>query len=255
MQNKSKKVLGYVFIWLCLFAFIFLFRTYQQNLLLKISAPLRSFFAKTLHSLAICEQTETNILVEKLILKERQIAILEQVIQTEAINKQIANAGLFNNLVKTDTALKNIDNDLLVIAGGKKQGFEKGMVVLANNFALLGVISEALNDFSKVSLITAKESAFDIMVNQDSLAIAKGQGAGVLGADLLKKDPSIISGSVVKTTASGGKFPADIIIGEIKAVRENDAVTFSQGVISPWFLNADLGFVFVIIDFIPYIEQ
>ena len=142
---------------------------------------------------------------------------------------------------------KDISQDLLLINKGAKDGLAKNLPVITEQKNLVGRISEVYDDFSKVMLISDKDSSFDAKISeQEIFGVVKGKGGLNLFIDRVPQDKEIKSGDILVTSVLGGVFPAGLLVGEIKEVKKSDLEPFQQAEISPFFDIGKLGNLFVI---------
>jgi len=140
--------------------------------------------------------------------------------------------------------------EYLIINKGVKAGLKSGDAVISNNF-LVGKISKVYPDFSKVELITNKNSSFTAKVSgeNDSNGIIKGQGQdemildNVLLTATLKKDAEILTKGDKNEKGEG--YPPNINIGKIYSVEKKQSDLFQKASIkSPIdFKNLEIVFV------------
>ena len=72
---------------------------------------------------------------------------------------------------------KDIGQELILINQGSRDGLSVGMPVVTEQKILVGRISEVFDNFSRVTLIFSKESAFDAKVaGTNTAGVARGQG-------------------------------------------------------------------------------
>jgi len=150
-----------------------------------------------------------------------------------------------------DVTAKDPEGNFLVIAKGKKDGLSEGLAVITADGALVGRIEKTFDDFSQVLLITAKKSSFDIEIQDEksTLAVAKGGEGQSLFFELAPQDAVIQNGNLVKTTTLGGKFPKNIIVGEVIEFQKAASGSFQEGQILPYFLKNNPNQLFVITNY------
>jgi rod shape-determining protein MreC len=144
---------------------------------------------------------------------------------------------------------KDISQDTILINLGLKDGISKSLPVINQQKALVGKIGEVYSNFSKVILISNKESSFDAKIPESDIqAVAMGKGNGKLFFDLVPKEKEIKEGDLVVTTALGGIFPSGLLVGEIEKVFRSDVEAFQQAEIKPAFDIGELEILFVIVN-------
>jgi len=153
-------------------------------------------------------------------------------------------------LVLAQVIAKDTGEDYLVINKGFQHGMEFGFPVITENKVLIGKIIETYENFSKIGLLTAENSSFDIEIfKKEIYSLAKGNGNFKIILDLIPKQQSIEIGDKVITSALGGNFPKGLLVGEIQNIEKSDITAFQQAQVKPDFEIRDLKDVFIIKDF------
>lgn len=138
--------------------------------------------------------------------------------------------------------------DSFVINKGEKDGVSVGMAVVTEQGVLVGKITEALDSFSFLDLISKKGNTFDIKI-EGVLGIATGEGDGRLSFQWVPQEEEIKEFNKVYTVDLGGKFPKGLLVGEIQNVENNVAEAFQTGTILPYFTEIPLKTLFIIKNF------
>ena len=154
---------------------------------------------------------------------------------------------------------KDIGQESILINQGAGDGLSFGMPVVTQQKILLGRISEVFENFSRVALISGKESAFDVKVlaspgeaggsGTDTTGVARGQGNSKIKFDLVPQDKVLKVDDLVVSSPLGGIYPEGLLIGMVNNVSRNDVSPFYQAEISPLFDVQDSSAVFVILNF------
>jgi rod shape-determining protein MreC len=157
-------------------------------------------------------------------------------------------------LLLSDVIGKDISRDVLLINKGSRDGISKDSPVITRQKALVGEIGEVYKNFSKVILISNKESSFDAKImgrddDSDIQGIVKGKGSLKLFLDLVPKEEEIKEGDLVVTTVLGGIFPGGLLVGEIEEVLKNDIEPWQGAEIKSVFNIKELEALFVITNF------
>ncbi len=153
-------------------------------------------------------------------------------------------------LILAEVISKDISEDTILINKGSKDGLSLAMPVLTESRALLGRVSEVYDRFSKVILISNKNSSFDAKIQgKDIFGVIKGKGNFSLLMDLIPKGKEFKEGDTVVTAVLGGAFPEGILVGEISRIRKNDADPFDQAEIKPAFDIKKIEDLFIIVDY------
>lgn len=145
------------------------------------------------------------------------------------------------------------EEDVVLIAAGRAHGVSQDMPAVTEYGILVGKVTEVFEYFSNVVLISSEKIAFDIEIQASSsesiLAAAKGEGLGKMFFGLAPQNAVIDKGALVKTAALGGKFPKGLLVGEVNSFRKNDAESFQEGAIAPYFTSIPLRKLFLITNF------
>lgn len=142
---------------------------------------------------------------------------------------------------------KDVSQDSILIDQGSKDGIKVGLPVISQQKTLVGKISQVYENFSKVMLISNKESSFDAKISDTEIyGIVKGKGNFELYFDFIPKEQELKEGDFLVTSALGGVFPPGLLIGEIKEVKKSDVELFQKAEIKPAFDIKELEFLFVI---------
>jgi len=144
---------------------------------------------------------------------------------------------------------KDISQDTLLINRGLKDGISKSLPVINQQKALVGKIGEVYSNYSKVILISNKESSFDAKIPESDIqGVAMGKENGKLFFDLVPKEKEIKESDLVVTTALGGIFPSGLLVGEIGKVFRSDVEVWQQAEIKPAFDINELETLFIIVN-------
>jgi len=185
------------------------------------------------------------------------------------------------NLVLAEVTGEDLSGDILIINKGSRDGISKDFPVITEQKILVGKISQTYDNFSKVMLITNKESAFNGKIEERDYnppttsevpaegrrvegglesqppggdwvpieGVVKGGGNFKLYFELLPKDKEIKEGESVITSSLGGIFPKGLLVGKIKEVKKSDVEPFQQAEILPIFDIKELKNLFIITNF------
>jgi len=145
---------------------------------------------------------------------------------------------------------KDISSDTILINEGFKDGLAKDLPVITQQKILVGRISEVYKNFSKVQLITQKDTSFDAKILDTEISgLIKGEGNLRLFLDLIPPEKEIKKGDVVITTVLGGIFPRGLLVGEIEKVIKSDIEPWQQAKVKPAFNIEGLETLFIITEF------
>jgi rod shape-determining protein MreC len=192
-----------------------------------------------------------------------QVSVLQAIKDANAAQTNISlacqNSG-FNLLMAGVIGLD--DQDILSINKGSADGVAEGMPVIDKNSVLFGKVIKVYKNFSKVMLISSKDSVVSARIQQSPILATDGtttavqeidgiiKGTGGLGAylDMIPVDSVINSNDTLITSALEKTFPKDLLIGKITKVIKNDQNAYQQAEISP-FLDIKTDNLFVITNY------
>ena len=145
---------------------------------------------------------------------------------------------------------KDISEDFVLIDKGAKDGILEGLPVITHQKVLVGSIGEVYKNFSKVMLISNKNSSLDVKVlGKEAEGLLRGKGNFQLSLELLPKDKEFEGGDLVVTTFLSGLYPKELLVGEIKEVKKEDIQPFQVAEVKPAFEISEIDFLFIITDF------
>lgn len=255
----AKKTLLIIFILAVVFAGLNFWGGAQiKNLFYKQSSGLQAFLWQKGSALSFGgsqgdlnkQLTEQN---QKLL---SDLADLDALKKENEILRQALGVGLAGNyqvIMAEATAKNNFSlfgltyGDSLLINKGSRDGIQKGFPVVLSNKILLGKIAEVYADYSRVSLITGKDSVIDVQI-QDSpdFALVKGQGNQKIILDMFPKDKELKQGALVMTSALGSAYPSGLVIGTVGNISSVSSEAFRKAEIEPAYNLNLVNKVFVI---------
>lgn len=195
------------------------------------------------------ENQELRLLIQELLAKTGNLAELE------AENKTLREAleiGLRKDftLVLAQVTGKDVAQDSLIINKGAKDLIQNNLPVITQQKVLVGKITEVFENFSRVQLISNKNSSFDGRVlGSEVPGLVKGSGNLKISFDLVPQYEEVKEGELLTTTALGGIFPAGLLVGQVKSVKKSDIEPFQQIEIQSSFDIKQLDYLFIISSF------
>jgi len=142
---------------------------------------------------------------------------------------------------------KDISQDFILLDKGAKDGISKAMPVITAQKVLVGKISDVYDNFSKVLLISSKESSFDAQIREREVSgIIRGKGNLKIFFDLIPQDKEISAGDIVVSSSLAGFFPSDLLVGRITSVKRNNVEAFQQAELNTEFDINQLANLFII---------
>ena len=261
-KKKTKKILTFLFIFLGLVFFSSLVSNKTKNLFHLILSPVENYFwQKNNSSLGFinCLFNHKEILEENETLKTENISLLTKLNDLGTITQENEALRKLNDLesekgfslLLAKLASRGIEGDSLLINKGRKDGLQVGLTALNQAGALLGSLSEVLDNSSKITLITSPNQIFDISIKSEAevLALAQGKGDLNLSFQFALKEENLSLKDLVFTSGLGGKFPGGVLVGYLEETKKNETEKFQEGTVKPYFLETTLNQVFIITNF------
>ena len=159
-------------------------------------------------------------------------------------------------LTEASVTERSISNwySVLTINRGTKHGVEIGHCVTDEYGNLVGVITDAGYNWSRVTTLLDTDSAVGATVfRTGDVAVAEGRldlmGEGCLALTYLTDPDSLIVGDQVVTSGLGGYLPGGLVIGAVREVRVDDGGVNHYAVVKTKVAPEKLTQVFVICGF------
>ena len=142
---------------------------------------------------------------------------------------------------------KYVFEDVVMINKGKNVGIEEGMPLITPGKVVIGKVIEALQNTSKVQLLSHPQSSVDVRIaGTNTAGIVKGKGQGKLLLDFIPQDQNLSQGDTLVTAELGGVFPQDLFVGTVKEIIRIDAKPFQQAEVGALYELSGLDTLFVI---------
>ena len=186
-------------------------------------------------------------------LQQEVISLREQAAEAEILSALLnyARAQPESRYVAANVVGRDVSPFIrsVMIDRGSDHGIARGMPVVTES-GLVGRVTEVFSTFSIIQLISDPESAVNVRL-QDSRAdgVLTAQLNGDLIVDLIDLNTQLSEGELVLTSGLGGKYPADIPIGQVISVRKRDYDLFQQATIQPLVDFENLEVVLIITNF------
>lgn len=121
----------------------------------------------------------------------------------------------------------------VVINKGDRQGVKTGNVVITE-LGLVGRIMETSGSFSKIILINDTDNAVSALIQRSrEEGLISGTLIGGIAMRYLEKEADVAQGDIVLTSGLTRNYPASILIGEVKEVKEEPQGLGKYAVIKP----------------------
>jgi len=197
------------------------------------------------------EKEELKLKIQELIAQNLSLKELEK---ENKVLREALGIGLEKEfkLSLAEVVSKDISQDSILINKGSKDGIANNSPVITQQKTLVGKIGEVYENFSRVILISNKESSFDAKISDpenDISGVVNGKGNLQLFLDFVPQEKEIKEGDFIVTTSLGGIFPKGLLVGQIGKVLRSDIEPFQQAKIRPAFDIRELETVFIITDF------
>jgi rod shape-determining protein MreC len=241
-----------------------------QNLILRPISSIQSWVALRVAALRdfLTSPRDVASLREEISGLEGEVARLQQ--EIIALREQTAEAEILAALLdyararpeSSYKAARVIGRDVspflrsLIIDVGSDAGISRGMPVVTRR-GLVGRIIEVFPTIARVQLITDPEASVNVQLQLSRAdGVLAAQLNGELWVDLVDQSATITQGELVITSGLGGKYPAEIPVGQVISIHRRDYELFQQAVIQSSVDFDDIDIVLVITNFRPLpIEQ
>jgi rod shape-determining protein MreC len=157
------------------------------------------------------------------------------------------------NLVTADVIARDTSSYLrwVIINRGARDGIRVGAPVI-NERGLVGRVEDVAANAAWVLLIIDPTSAVNARLqNARAEGTVTGQLQGGLRMELIPQETLLEMGDLVLTSGLGGRFPANIVIGQVSSVRSQQAALFQEAEVRPTVDFEHLELVSVITSFEP----
>lgn len=212
-----------------------------EEVLISLTAPFQRMFQKIISTNLSVWQTyfaAVSAAQENRILK-KQLALVEQIEnQNQELARENARLKKFVEFTTSDTgthvAARIIGRDpspwfnTIIIDKGERHGLEKNAPVLVPE-GIVGQITKVANNFSRVLLITDRNSAVDALVQTTRARgmVKGGSGNTCIFVYALRKE-EIQAGEVIVTSGLDQVFPKGLKIGTVLDVYKDHSQLFQD---------------------------
>jgi len=182
---------------------------------------------------------------------ESQITELRELKRENQLLREVLNLSEKNQFVLELASITGKDiyglEEWILIDKGAKNGIEKNMAVISKDFALVGKTIEVMTDFSKVRLITNKDSIVAAIIEgQRSQGVVEIGEKGRLFIDFIPRNEKLNPEERVITSGMDGCYPKGILIGKIESIDLSQNQLFQKITIIPAVDFSKLEEVFII---------
>ncbi len=139
----------------------------------------------------------------------------------------------------------------VIINHGSDFGIKHGMPVVTQN-GLVGTVDAVTAGASRVQLINDPASTINGRLERiNAEATVSGSVTGNITLSLLPQDVALKTGDIILTSGLGGKYPANIVIGQVTGVLNQANDLFQEASIQSSVDFNNLGVVLIITNFRP----
>jgi len=270
MKIRINKIILVIVVILLLISINKFFLDTTKNSFYNITSPIQSFFWKIGDSSSNFLQ---SFLENKSLKKDNQeilrqnqkfLVDIQEIRNLKKENQELKQVlGLELNkefeLILVESISRETNGDFILVSGGAEIGVLKGMPVITKEKVVVGSVEKVYKDFSRVLLISNKESNFDVEIQKrddgeevdEIYGLAQGKGNLKIDLELVPQEKNITEGDLVFTTILAGVFPKGLLVGEVKDIRNSDVSNFQKAEIEPYFKNNLSEILFVIKNFVP----
>lgn len=230
------------------------------NFLFKVFSPIERIFIKAgdrvigffeiLISLREINKENVEFRQKNLELEAEISQIKEVERENEVLRKGLEISKKGQNIVEMASVVGKdvqVAGDWILINKGERQGIEKDMAVISKDMALVGKVVEIMSSFSKVMLITNKESIVAGLAEKGrSEGLVKKEAKGKLFMDFIPRSEKIEIEERIITSGMDNIYPKGILIGKIENIDLSQNQLFQKITISPAVDFSKLEEVFIV---------
>ena len=139
----------------------------------------------------------------------------------------------------------------VIINHGSDFGIKHGMPVVTQN-GLVGTVDAVTAGASRIQLINDPASTINVRLERiNAEATVSGSVTGNITLSLLPQDITLNNGDIILTSGLGGKYPANIVVGQVTGVLTQANDLFQEASIQSSVDFNNLGVVLIITNFRP----
>lgn len=213
-----------------------------QKKLWKAGAGTSNFFGAIFKAKDLKKENENlKLRIQELLSKQNS---LEETKKENSALREALDLGIQKEfrLELAEIIGKDINRDTILIDKGFKDGISRGLPVITSQKILIGNIAEVFQNYSKVLLISDKESSFEAQISSSNTSVlVKGLGSSRAFLDFIPKDEEVREGDAIVFRG--------LLIGLIGKVKKTDVSPFQQAELSLFSGISNLDKIFIIIDF------
>jgi rod shape-determining protein MreC len=139
----------------------------------------------------------------------------------------------------------------IIIDHGSDYGIKHGMPVVTEN-GLVGVVDAVTAGAARVQLINDPASVINVRLESSNTEVTmEGSETGDITINMIPQDLTVPDGEVVLTSGLGGKFPSNIMIGQVANIKKEPNALFQTGTVQTVVDFSNISVVLVITNFRP----
>ncbi len=219
----------------------------MQKNLWAASGNISDFFSAFFVSQGL--KQENDELNQKVLELRAQIADLESELIDATDLQSATDLGLEKefSLIQAGIIGKDVNQDVIIIDKGSENGISLNSPVIYGDKILIGKISHVYEHYSKIMLLTNKDSSFDaVIAATTTYGIIKGNGNMSANFEFVPYEAVMNAGDIILTTTLGDIFPNGLLVGTVEEIEKTDTGSFQAARIKPAFDTSGLKNVFII---------
>jgi rod shape-determining protein MreC len=139
----------------------------------------------------------------------------------------------------------------VIINHGSDFGIKHGMPVVTQ-IGLVGTVDAVTAGASRIQLINDPASTINVRLERNNAeATVSGSVTGNITLSLLPQDITLKTGDIILTSGLGGKYPANIVVGQVTGILNQANDLFQEASIQSSVDFNNLGVVLIITNFRP----
>jgi rod shape-determining protein MreC len=139
----------------------------------------------------------------------------------------------------------------IIIDHGSDDGILHGMPVVTEK-GLVGSVDAVTASAARVQLINDPGSVVNVQLESSNTEVTmEGSVTGDILLNMIPQDLNVPDGEVVLTSGLGGKYPSNILVGQITNIRKDDTGLFQTGTLQTVVDFSSMSVVLVITNFRP----
>jgi len=268
---KSKTNSKKIFIYSAVIGLLIFFHTLGliaplEGVLARVLSPVLSIFYSSGSKISIVynDQTnKTNLNIANAELKKRNRELISENAELKTLReendylkkqinfrKENDYKYLLAEVVSRNDLMNNSSEDKsITINKGRKDGLEKGLVLLNSEGIIIGKIIETRESISKACLVVDKKCKFAVAIqNEDRTSgVVEGNLGLTIKMDLIPQSEDISEGDIVVSSGLENNIPRGLVIGQISEYLKENNKLWQTAVIEPLIDFDDLVMVSVIL--------